>query len=265
VKKIAWITDPHFNALNDIVFDKFVEENFLPMDMVLISGDIAQGDSLDFYLDRLSRLPVPMIAFVLGNHDYYNSSFEIINNIANRFSRKHKNLIFLDKTDCVELTKSTGLIGHTGWADGLCGKIDYNTPLQIVNDFKYIFDFHGMTKSDQVRLMQKKAKSAARHIKRSLKIAFEKYENVFMLTHFPPFAESSWYEGKLSDDKWLPYVCSKTVGDVVKDFMKNCDGKLTILCGHTHGEGKVSISDNIYVYTGFLHNIIILRSIKYSS
>ena len=69
--------------------------------------------------------------------------------------------------------------------------------------------------------------------------------------HVPPFRESCWHEGRVSDDEYLPHFSCKAVGEVLLRCMRaRPDRKLTVLCGHTHGRGSVDMLPNLSVVTG---------------
>jgi hypothetical protein len=74
---------------------------------------------------------------------------------------------------------------------------------------------------------------------------------VLVPTHVPPFRESCWHEGRVSNDAWLPFFTCKAVGDVLSEAMRRCpDREMTVLCGHTHGAGEAEILPNLWVSTG---------------
>ena len=81
--------------------------------------------------------------------------------------------------------------------------------------------------------------------------ALDRFQHVLVVTHVPPFRESCWHEGRISDNDWLPHFACKAVGDVLADEMKKHLGKqMTVICGHTHGAGEAQILPNLRVLTG---------------
>lgn len=71
------------------------------------------------------------------------------------------------------------------------------------------------------------------------------------MTHVPPFKEACRYNGRPSQEEWLPYFSCKAVGDVLKDIMEQYpESEMTILCGHTHGRAECQILPNLLVYAG---------------
>jgi hypothetical protein len=74
---------------------------------------------------------------------------------------------------------------------------------------------------------------------------------VIVLTHVPPFRESCWYQGHVSNDEWLPFFACQAVGDALREIMTSrphC--RLTVYCGHTHNSGTAQVLPNLLVFTG---------------
>jgi hypothetical protein len=63
--------------------------------------------------------------------------------------------------------------------------------------------------------------------------------------------EACWYEGRISNDDWLPHFTCKAVGEVLLEGARASPGRqLLVLCGHTHGEGSAQPLPNLRVLTG---------------
>jgi hypothetical protein len=76
-------------------------------------------------------------------------------------------------------------------------------------------------------------------------------ESVVVLTHVPPFRESCWHDGDISDESWLPGFACKAIGDLLLSAAReHIDTSYTVLCGHTHGHGRASVLPNLEVVTG---------------
>ena len=74
---------------------------------------------------------------------------------------------------------------------------------------------------------------------------------VIVLTNIPPYKESCWHQGEISDDDWLPHFSCKAVGDVLRECMLVAiDKQMVVLCGHTHSSGECQIMPNLQVKTG---------------
>ena len=66
----------------------------------------------------------------------------------------------------------------------------------------------------------------------------------------PPLPEAAWHKGMASDAEYLPHFCNPTLGRILREACgKFSDTRLTVLCGHTHGEG-VYREGNMTVLTG---------------
>ena len=95
------------------------------------------------------------------------------------------------------------------------------------------------------------ADDAAVRFRHWLPQALARYPHVLFLTHVPPFRDAAWYAGKPSDDEHLPHFSSKASGDAILDATaSHPQSELTVLCGHTHGGGEVSIQPDLHVITG---------------
>ena len=257
--KLAWITDPHFNFISDKEFNSFIdkqiimkknnssEEKNVKPDILLISGDIGEACNVIHYLRKIADTGIT-VTFCVGNHDLYGSSYERVHNRIGKAVSEVSNLIWLDKESVIELTPNVGLIGHSSWAD--CREGNWNGSNVVLSDYYYITDFISLCKNDIKRVMQKWADKAVNHISKNLIIAFNKYDIVYMLTHVPPWKEASVYDGKISDDMWAPHFVCKIMGETIEKFMKTCNGKLIVLCGHSHGKSFFKPLPNIDVYTG---------------
>jgi 3',5'-cyclic-AMP phosphodiesterase len=248
--KLAWVTDIHLNFLSiGETFEFYDKINKESPDILLVGGDIAEAPSIIASLEELSVIVEAPIYFVLGNHDYYRGSFTKVKKKVEELVLKTEGLHWLDLEQTVQLTEEVGLIGHGSWADGRYG--DYSRSFVQLSDYVYIEDFSSLSKNQILKKLNKLGDEAATQVKKTLTDAFERYKQVFFLTHVPPFKEASWHEGKISNDDFLPHFSCKAVGDVLKKVMRSRpDCYLTVLCGHTHGSGKVQMMDNLEVRTG---------------
>jgi Icc protein len=246
--RLAWLTDVHLNFVpieGRRQFYASIRETH--PDAVLLSGDIAEGvDLLDFLHEIERGLAMP-IYFVLGNHDFYRSSFADVRKRVRSLGMP--NLLWLTDSGVQLLGEETALIGHDGWADGRFG--DYFHSRVFLNDYVLIKEFAGLTASSRLEFMNRLADEAAAKISKKLSEACGLRRRIILVTHVPPFREACWYEGKPSDDEWLPHFASKAMGDAIVEVMDRhpqCD--LLVLCGHTHGQGMVQIRPNVLVKTG---------------
>lgn len=249
--RVVWMTDIHLNFVESEVAERLFDEvNATKPDAVLITGDIGESQNLQAYLSRIaSRVACP-IYFVLGNHDFYNSSVVTVREATAKFSESKSNLFYLSTADApAELTPRVGLIGHDGWADARLG--DYLGSDVFLSDYALIDELAGHYHLDRRPILQKLGDEAAAHVRSSLPFALARFQHVVLLTHVPPMREACWHEGQLSDDNWLPHFTCKAMGDAILEIMADhSDRKLTVLCGHTHGEGQTHPLDNVEILTG---------------
>jgi len=244
--RILWITDTHFDHLDENIKEDYMKEilSHNP-DCLFITGDISNSRTISSNLKSISKYFNIPIYFTLGNHDYYFSSFKGVDKQVNNLCQKHQNLHFMDSVVLKELTGDTCVIGHTGCNDGGFGNfLDSNV---MLSDYMFINNLAGLYKCDLLDKLEKRSRQAVDHIKHSLSVAFGSYSKVFLLTHVPPWKEISTYQGVVSDNSWLPHFSCKMMGIAIEEFMKDCNGKLTVLCGHTHDTIEMDISHNIHV------------------
>ncbi|MDQ8182201.1 metallophosphoesterase [Pelagicoccus sp. SDUM812005] len=250
-KRIAWLTDLHLEFVKS--FDRVQKLckriRIEKPDIVLVGGDTGTANSFVGYLEDLEHLIDKPIYFVLGNHDFYGSSIDRVKAEAQQLSEDSKKMRYLTRCGVVELTPTTALVGHDGWADGRLGSTDKST-IEL-NDFRLIEELKGLGAAERFAKLAALGDQAAAEAKSTLAQAFQKYQSVIFLTHVPPFKEACWHEGQISGDDFLPHFTSHAMGAVLFEIMEtNPDKTLTVLCGHTHGQGKANILDNLNVQTG---------------
>jgi len=248
--KLAWATDIHLDFLDAAGVEKFTGDlERCPAKAFLIGGDIAKAGSVEKHLRSLEARLLRPIYFVLGNHDFYVGSIAKVREAMRTLSKRSKLLQWLPAAGVVELAPGTGLVGHDGWGDARIGNVD-GTPVRL-NDFVMIEELSGLSREVRKSRLQALGDEAAAYVRETLPKALERFPKVIFLTHVPPFRESCWHEGKISDDDWLPYFTCRAVGDALRDLMQaRPDRDLTVLCGHTHGAGSAEILPNLRVWTG---------------
>ena len=247
---MVWVTDIHLNFLDNFRFEKFVKRLLQEKpDALLITGDIAEAQNITSYLDRLTQVLEFDIFFVLGNHDFYNGSMKMVRGEIEDLSQDSPTLNFLDISGPIKIDNDTALVGHSGWADGRFGDF-FNSHVQL-NDYVLIEDFKMLSKDKRYNKLNELGDTATRHLKEKLDAAFLEFDNVICLTHVPPFKESCWHLGAISNADYLPHFSCKAMGEMMLGTMKNRpSAHLMVLCGHTHSPGKIQLNNNIKVFTG---------------
>lgn len=102
--------------------------------MLVVTGDIAESHTLGSALTALATLTERRVYFVLGNHDFYRGSAAGTRRQVGYVISE--DLVYLSQSGVVELTPTTALVGHDGWADGRLGDLDGSDV--ILNDFLLI-------------------------------------------------------------------------------------------------------------------------------
>lgn len=253
--RLAWMTDVHLNFLEPLDRRRFLESARAQADAFVISGDIAESPSINGVLQEIEDVLRKPVHFVLGNHDFYRDSIGRTRWEVAELAEKHEFLTYLTAAGVVELSPETALVGHDGGADARLG--DFDGSDVILNDYFLIDELRkwkgnfDLDKPALRAVLNALGDEAAGHVQAVLQRALVRYPSVIAVTHAPPFQEAAWYNGRHSDDNWLPHLTCKAVGDVMREIMAaNPQSRLLVLCGHTHGSGEVQIAENLQVLTG---------------
>ena len=248
--KLAWLTDPHFDMLSDHEFTALLDTwSKIEVDGLVITGDIADGDTLFAVLTALdATLPFP-IWFVLGNHDYYGTSIDEQRLAVRQWCLQAKRTTWLADVRHIHLSNETALLGHGGWADGGYG--DFHASNIVLNDYRLISELTGHPKRELARRLAHLGRDAAAVIERQLVDAFRTHKHVILATHVPPFVEACWYQGQATVNEWTPHFSCKAVGDCLRDVAATYpEQTIRVYCGHTHSGGVAQIAPNLHVTTG---------------
>lgn len=252
--KLAWLTDIHLNFLEigerNSFYEKILQSG---SDAVLITGDIAEAPSLVRILNEMEHHINKPIYFVLGNHDYYRGNIQEVREAITKVSQSNPQLFWLGASGIQMLNSFTALLGQDGWADGRLG--DYQNSRVVLNDSRLIKDLFQANLLGRFHLLEKMQQLADQDASKLeddlLKVIKHKPQKIVILTHVPPFKEACTYQGRMSDDDWLPFFSSKATGDILeRTAERNQDIKFLVLCGHTHGKADVQILNNLTVKAG---------------
>jgi 3',5'-cyclic AMP phosphodiesterase CpdA len=248
--KLAWLTDIHLEfATEEAAAALCAAVAGSGADAVLLGGDIADARSLESWFSFLEERLERPIYFVLGNHDYYHGTVAEVRRRVAALAAGSGRLRWLEERGVEELTERSCLVGHGGWGDARYG--DFEGSRVLLNDFRLIADLAGLGWERLGARLRGLGDEAAAHLRRLLPEALERYEHVVVLMHVPPFRETSWHEGRISSDDYLPFFACKAAGDVLLEALRGRpDRQATVLCGHTHSPGEARPLPNLLVRTG---------------
>ncbi len=160
-RKVVWLSDIHLDFVEPGSADLFIESVVAQEpDIVLITGDIAIATTVKPSLEAFARRVRRPVYFVLGNHDFYQSTVQAVRReIAEGF--RSENLLYLSSPGIVQLDQEIALVGHDGWADGRSG--DYANSRLELTDFRLIGDYVGLDRWGRYRVMERLAGETAKH------------------------------------------------------------------------------------------------------
>lgn len=248
--RLAWLTDIHLNFLSPERRQAFYEAVAgTGADAVALGGDIAEAGSLGDILRELEAAYRGLIYFVLGNHDYYRGGIQQVRTTVAQLHDEHPRLYWLPSVGPVKLSPSVFLAGHGGWGDARLG--DYDGSRVMLNDYVLIEELSGLDPTSRRQRLAALGDEAAAYAQQILPGILSPGVEVLFLTHAPPFEEACWHEGAISEPDWLPHFTCGALGRTLRELMAaHPDARMTVLCGHTHGQGEAQIAPNLRALTG---------------
>lgn len=246
-----WYTDLHLNKKFPWTVYKFIRhiKNKNPKG-VFLTGDIANGLTIDFYLRLIAKNIECPIYFVLGNHDYHFSSIDKIHDKLKKLCQEYPNLIWMTNSDVISLSDEVGLIGTEGWYDVHTGDSKY---LRYTLDWCLTEDFRKLSSmNERVHAFRQLSQDSCSIIKSKLERALElDYKNIYILTHVPCWPEATRDMGTFMEKFWLPYNVNLSLGKTIEETMKGLKKKhVTVLSGHTHSPEYIRVARNIDCQVG---------------
>lgn len=245
--RMLWLTDTHLNFLPSFVLDDFI---YYLQDQkaegIILTGDISNGTDIISHLRKIHhRLQIP-IYFVLGNHDFYGSTFQSIRQQILELKVECPKLHYMTLEQVIKIG-DVALIGDDGWYDARFRKPLTN--LAFLPDWWRIKDFFNLfSPIEKMRLMRDLALQSAQAATKKLKQAFQDANRVYFLTHIPPWPSK---ESPILDKFWAPYNSSKIMAQSLTELMEEYPNKeLIILSGHTHVRRDEQILPNLRLKVG---------------
>ena len=248
--KLVWITDPHLDFVGELALLALAKDiRAHRPSALLVTGDLSTANLLPKHLVWLRAAVTCPVYLVLGNHDFYGGTFEGVDGLVDGLCARHPKFHHLGKGEIVRLGKDTALVGHRGWADGRAGS-GMKSPV-VLNDFVLIGNLRGLSQSKLFGELAVLGDTSAAYFRYLLPEALARFPHVFVMTHVPPFPQAAWHEGRTSEPDYLPHFCNFAAGVAIAEMAKQHPrSRITVLCGHTHGEGTVRMAPNLVVHTG---------------
>jgi len=253
------MTDIHLNFLaHDRLFEFTEDIKVHKPDALFITGDISEAPKVAEHLDLLDTMVRVPVYFVLGNHDFYHGSIKDVREWATKVTDDGLNgLNWMPAKGVVSLSDEVAVVGVDGWGDGRYG--NPRSSQIFLNDWMAIKELRHrdpMSKDThilrRIPMLNYLGDEEAKMLREPLEAALASdHKKVFVLTHVPPWDTATWYMGANSDPDWQPWFSCRAVGDLIVELAaKHPDTEVTVLCGHTHGEGVTQVSDNVLAITG---------------
>lgn len=235
-----WLTDPHFDKFNDNVSDwgKEVRAEYPRAAGIIVTGDISTSQFLETHLKDLAQGFSGTIYFVVGNHDYWHSSFREIDELINTF-KPEDGLVSLENK-FVSLTAEVALIGSSGFYDAIYGEFE-DSPIEM-NDWYFIEE---LTNENRLQIIRERsAHLSTRVLEQMVRAQKKGYSRILIATHFPPFIDLI-----KKDSHRIPFYGSAFMGSAILAGATTLD-EVIVLSGHSHIEANCVEDGKIFSYCG---------------
>jgi predicted phosphohydrolase len=250
---LLWTTDIHLDFLpvpeGAKMFAQYLAEENPNAEALLITGDISIGSSVVRHLKDIAEVFVKPVYFVLGNHDYYYSSFKEVDQKVRELVAETPNLHLLN--DGWHEYHGIPIVGVGGWYDAYYGNTYTKAHLTDFYEIRELIP--GLRYHDLLlQLVRDRAGKETDQLAKLMKEACETdSDTVIVATHVAPYGDAAWYCGKPSERDMMPWFSSASTGAVLDTYADKYPEKtFVVLCGHCHSSGIYQRRDNMIVYTG---------------
>lgn len=231
--RLAWATDIHLDHCGADTIQTFMAEIAAQQpDALALTGDLSDGLQLQGHLEQIANdLQIP-VYFILGNHDYYESSIVQVRQEMRQLSQNHPFLRWLPSGEVFALSEQSCIVGHGGWGDGRNGDLK-NSWLKLT-DFRLIQELALAGEAGREALLHHLGDEGAAHLQAVLPAALAQYQQTIVLVHAPPYREACLYGAEMADDNWAPHFTCRAIGDLLQQIEIQPWQQVTVLAGHTH-------------------------------
>lgn len=248
-KRLLVLSDLHLDKASQSSKAEFLERlKTTDYDAALITGDLSVAASLSGHLAEIAKSSGLPVIFTTGNHDYYGSSFREVDQAIKTVCSEHPNLIALGSGEIIELSRSTCMVGHRGWYDGLAGS---GTKTNVENPDRFaIEDFRNLGRTAFFRKINELGEDSAGYFRRVLPLALSCHRQVLLATHVPPFTQGIRYDGKGCVWNRQPFFANQTLGKLIWGISKRIsqsspNRRIHVYAGHTHSASKITLRPNL--------------------
>jgi UDP-2,3-diacylglucosamine pyrophosphatase LpxH len=238
--KLCLTTDLHMNR-----WPMFLNRSLLSKakncDALLILGDITTGLHTEEHLSVISK-HAKDVYFVLGNHDFYTSSFQEMT-VRVKQHCKGTNLHWLDNDDPIEIAPGTWLVGVDGWYDGVVGDsffMDLNFDRMLIKDLLI-----KRRPEDRAEIIMARAAASADDFTAKMQMIPADAKNIIVATHYPPWMGPV---RSILDAFWIPQSVNTVLADRICEEAAKRENytRFDVFCGHVHRPYKLQPAENVF-------------------
>jgi len=245
-KRLLVLSDLHLDKASQTSKDDFLERlKTADYDSALITGDISVAALLSGHLAEIAKAcGMRSVIITAGNHDYYGSSFSEVDQTIKAVCAEHPNLIALGGGEIIQLSRSTALVGHRGWFDGLAGS---GAKTRVESPDRYMIkDFRNLGRSAFFRKLNELGEDSADYFRRVLPLALSCHRQVLVATHVPPFTQGIRYDGKGCVWNRQPFFANQSLANLIWGISKSFpNSHIHVRAGHTHSASEIMLRSNL--------------------
>lgn len=233
--KFYLMSDIHMDHLPDFETEvEYLIPNYNPDIPILLTGDVSIARDFRRDIARFAETFSGQIYVVMGNHDYWNSSYEQMNNYVRDIQIKN---VYICSNYAVDVVDGTAIVMVNNWYSPQMDQIVDR--FATMNDWNYMANFagYGITgnTSDAIRACNDIADKSVGYAQNAFSEIRDGVENgeivrVVVMVHFPPY-----FEMMSRVDNFTPFYFDPKMGAVIDRFaMENPHTPITVVSGHTH-------------------------------
>lgn len=225
-------------------YPKFLNRRLLSKakdcDALIVTGDITTGLHTEEHLKELGKF-CKNVYFVLGNHDFYTSSFQETM-VKTRAACLDTNVNWLDDSDPVELSPGNWLLGVDGWYDGVQGDLlfmDVNFDRMMIKDLLI-----KRRREERAEVIVDRAMASAKNFKEKMAKIPSSAKRILVATHYPPWMGPI---RSILDAFWLPQSVNSSLADeiLLEAGARGPETAFEVICGHVHKTYAVQPAENV--------------------